>query len=494
MAYILAIDSGTTSCRSILFNERAEILAVGQREFTQHYPQPGWVEHDASEIWQAQLSTIREVLDRAGIHAKEVATIGITNQRETVVAWSRSSHKPLAKAIVWQDRRTAPICDQWKKEGKAEIIQKKTGLVLDAYFSGTKMKWLIENNSVVKAAQESGDLCFGTIDSWIIYKLTNGATHVTDVSNASRTLLFNIHDLKWESDFLEWAGVQERSLPTVKPSSARVAVTDSNILNAEIPISGIAGDQQAALFGQQCFTPGMAKNTYGTGCFMLMNTGTQAVPSHQGLLTTIAWQIGDRVEYALEGSVFIAGAAVQWLRDELKILEHSPESQSLAESIPDNQGVYLVPAFAGLGAPYWDMEARASVFGMTRGSGRAHITRAALESIAYQVRAVLEAMEKDTGIQLSTLRVDGGASLNDFLMQWQADQLNIPIERPVNTELTALGAAYLAGIAEGIWKKEELTQLYAIAKKLYPQDPDKGNTYYKNWQQAVALTRQFKPE
>ena len=451
MKYILALDQGTTSSRSILFDSKGKVIATAQREFTQHYPKPGWVEHDAEEIWQTQLRTVKEVLKKARLAAKDIAAIGITNQRETTVAWNKKTGKPICKAIVWQDRRTAAFCDQLKARGNHETITLKTGLVVDAYFSATKMRWILQNVPEAKALAKSGDLAFGTIDSWLLWNLTGGQVHATDVSNASRTMLFNIVHGSWDKDLLKLMAIPAATLPEVKASSGLFGHT--SLLGGSIPISGIAGDQQSALFGQVCTQPGMVKNTYGTGCFMLMHTGTKPIASKNNLLTTVAWQLGDGpLEYAVEGSVFIAGAVVQWLRDGLGIIKKSSEIEALAATVPDTGGVYLVPAFAGLGAPHWDQHARALMCGITRGTTKEHIARAALEGIAYQVADILNAMQADAGVKLRELRVDGGASNNNLLMQFQADLLGVSVVRPVVTETTALGAAYLAGLGIGYWK------------------------------------------
>ena len=451
MQRILALDQGTTSSRAIVFDLQGRIETVAQREFQQIYPRPGWVEHDPNEIWSSQAGVAAEAVARAGMRAEDVAAIGITNQRETTVVWDRGTGEPVYNAIVWQDRRTAAHCDRLKAEGREGMIRDKTGLVIDAYFSGTKVAWILDNVEGARARAERGELAFGTIDSWLIWKLTRGRTHVTDVTNASRTMLYNIHDRGWDDELLELLTVPRSMLPEVRSSSEVYAHTSGDLFAREIPIAGIAGDQQAALFGQMCTEPGMVKNTYGTGCFMLLNTGTEAVPSKNQLVTTIAWQIGDRVEYALEGSIFVAGAVVQWLRDGLKIIRSAPEVEALARSVDDNGGVYLVPAFTGLGAPHWDQYARGAVFGLTRGATAGHLARAALEGIAYQVADVLRAMEADSGIAASELRVDGGAAANDLLMQFQADILQVPVVRPRTLETTALGAAYLAGLAVGYW-------------------------------------------
>jgi glycerol kinase len=451
MQRILALDQGTTSSRAIVFDLQGRIETVAQREFQQIYPRPGWVEHDPNEIWSTQAGVAAEAVARAGMRAEDVAAIGITNQRETAVVWDRGTGEPVYNAIVWQDRRTAGHCDRLKAEGREPLIREKTGLVIDAYFSATKVAWILDNVEGARARAERGELAFGTIDSWLIWKLTRGRTHVTDVTNASRTMLYNIHTCQWDDELLQLLTIPRSMLPEVRSSSEVYARTSGDLFAREIPIAGIAGDQQAALFGQMCTEPGMVKNTYGTGCFMLLNTGTEAVPSKNQLVTTIAWQIGDRVEYALEGSIFVAGAVVQWLRDGLKIIRSAPEVEELARSVEDNGGVYLVPAFTGLGAPHWDQYARGAVFGLTRGATAGHLARAALEGIAYQVADVLRAMEADSGIAASELRVDGGAAANDLLMQFQADILQVPVVRPRTLETTALGAAYLAGLAVGYW-------------------------------------------
>ncbi|MBG86839.1 MAG: glycerol kinase [Verrucomicrobiales bacterium] len=450
--YILSLDQGTTSSRAIVFDRRGTIVSVAQKEFRQIFPKPGWVEHDANEIWSSQLAMARQALNKAGIAAKQVAAIGITNQRETTVVWDRETGKPIGNAIVWQDRRTAPVCDGLRKQKLAPTFQRKTGLVLDAYFSGTKVQWILKNVKGAKALARQGKLAFGTVDSWLVWNLTKGQRHVTDVSNASRTLLYNIKSGRWDKQLLEILNVPPSMLPEVCASSEVYGETD--LLGGSIPIAGIAGDQQAALFGQACTKTGSAKNTYGTGCFMLMNTGTKPVPSKNNLLTTVAWKIGNRTDYALEGSVFTAGAAVQWLRDGLGIIRRAPDIEALATSVSDNGGVHVVPAFAGLGAPHWDQYARGTIVGLTRGSTCAHIARATLEGIAFQVNDVLQAMHADAGIKLKELRVDGGACANNFLMQFQSDLLGVPVIRPKVQETTALGAAYLAGLAVGFWKDQ----------------------------------------
>nr|PZN70451.1 MAG: glycerol kinase [Bacillota bacterium] len=494
--YILALDQGTTSSRAILFNRDGRPVGQVNHEFRQIYPQPGWVEHDPEEIWSTQLRAIQDVLARTGIKLSEVAAIGITNQRETTVVWDAETGEPVYNAIVWQCRRTAPICDDLSARGWAPRIREKTGLVIDAYFSGTKVKWILDHVPGVREKAEQGRLRFGTIDTWLIWKLTGGRVHATDYSNASRTMLFNIHRLAWDEEILAELGIPASMLPRALPSSHIYGETDAAVLGAAIPIAGVVGDQQAALFGQACFQPGDAKNTYGTGCFLLMNTGTRAVPSASGLLTTIAWGLGDRVEYALEGSIFIGGAAVQWLRDELRFFERSADSEELALSVPDSGGVYVVPAFVGLGAPYWDMYARGVIVGLTRGTGRAHITRATLESIAYQTRDVLGAMEQDSGIRLNRLKVDGGAVANNFLMQFQADILGVPVDRPKVAETTALGAAYLAGLATGFWGSQaELADKWALDRSFTPTLPaEERERLYAGWRRAVERARGWAAE
>lgn len=488
--YILALDQGTTSSRSMLFDKQGNIISVAQKEFKQIFPQPGWVEHDANEIWSTQFGTMAEAVAKAHINMKQVAGIGITNQRETTVVWDRKTSQPIYHAIVWQDRRTASYCDELKTANHATTIQQKTGLIIDAYFSATKLKWILDNVEGARAKAENGELAFGTIDTWLTWKLTNGEVHVTDVSNASRTMLYNIHTLQWDEELLKLFTIPVSVLPEVKPSSKIYGVTGNIIPDSRIPIAGIAGDQQAALFGQQCTQPGMVKNTYGTGCFMLMNTGEKAITSKNNLLTTIAWQIDGKIEYALEGSVFIAGAVVQWLRDELKIIRTSAEIEKLAGQVQDTDGVYLVPAFAGLGAPHWNQYARGTIFGLTRGSSNAHIARAALDSIAYQTYDVLKAMEADSGISIAELRVDGGATVNNQLMQFQSDILNTKVVRPKVTETTALGAAYLAGLAVGYWKNtDEIQQQWQLDKSFSPtMEEDKRNELVNGWQRAVKAS------
>jgi glycerol kinase len=452
MKHILALDQGTTSSRAILFDHAGSIVAVAQKEFPQIFPKPGWVEHDPRDIWSSQAGVAAEALTKARVRADDIAAIGITNQRETAIVWDRATGEPIMNAIVWQDRRTAAICDRLRKQKLERVIRRKTGLVIDAYFSATKVQWMLQNVKGAKAKAKAGELAFGTVDSWLVWNLTGGKVHVTDVSNASRTMLFDIAKGQWDDELLEIFGVPRSMLPEVRSSSEVYGHTE--LLGMAVPIAGIAGDQQAALFGQACLKPGMVKNTYGTGCFMLMNTGTKRIASKHNLLTTIAWRIGDRTEYALEGSIFIAGAVVQWLRDGLEFFRSAPEIEALAAVVEDTGGVYLVPAFAGLGAPHWDPHARGTIVGLTRGTTKAHVARAALEGIALQVMDVLKAMEADAGIKLKELRVDGGASANDLLMQLQADLLNVPVVRPKVLETTALGAAYLAGLAVGFWKNE----------------------------------------
>lgn len=485
--YIMALDLGTTSCRCIIFDKNGRICSAAQKEFTQYFPQPGWVEHDAEEIWATQTGLMYEAMSKIDITINEIAGIGITNQRETTVLWDKETGRPVHKAIVWQCRRTAGYCDELKKLGMAEFFRSKTGLVLDAYFSATKLRWLLDNAIGARERAERGELLFGTVDSWIIWKLTGGRVHVTDYSNASRTMLFNIHTLKWDEEILRVLKIPQQILPEVKPSSHVYGYTDSKLFGREVPIAGAGGDQQCALFGQTCFERGEVKNTYGTGGFMLMNTGTAPVNSHNGLVTTIAWGVDDKVEYALEGSIFVAGAAVQWLRDELGLIRDAAESEVLAKSVPDANGCYVVPAFVGLGAPYWDQYARGAIVGLTRGVNRNHIVRATLESIAYQVNDVLTAMHEDSGMPITSLRVDGGACDNDFLMQFQADILNTPVVRPYCIETTAMGAAYLAGLAVGYWRsKEEILANHVIAAEFKPQmGQAKRESLLQGWHNAV---------
>jgi len=493
--YIMALDQGTTSSRAVLFNHDGEIVKMAQKEFTQIYPQAGWVEHDGMEIWGTQSGVAREVIESAGISPDEIAGIGITNQRETTIVWDKNTGKPIFNAIVWQCRRTAAYCDELKARiGLEEYIRNTTGLVVDAYFSGTKINWILENIEGAREKAENGELLFGNMDTWLIWNMTKGRVHVTDYSNASRTMLYNIKDLKWDEKILAEMNIPMSMLPEVKPSSEVYGYTHEKTFGgAKIPISGIAGDQQAALFGQACYEPGMAKNTYGTGCFMLMNTGERMVPSKNGLLTTIAWGIDGKVEYALEGSIFMGGASVQWLRDELMLIDDAEDSEYYANKVDSTNGVYLVPAFVGLGAPYWDMYARGTIVGMTRGTNRNHIVRATLESIAYQTRDVLEAMEDDSNIKLTELKVDGGAVANNFLMQFQSDILGVKVERPVVTETTALGAAYLAGLAIGFWEsKEEISRNWAVDRLFKAEmNENQRNKLYKGWKKAVGRSKNW---
>ena len=489
MKYVLALDQGTTSSRAVLFDRDGQIKAMAQKEFQQIYPQAGWVEHDPEEIWSSQLQVAKEIMDC--VDKKDILTIGIANQRETTVMWDKTTGKTIYNAIVWQDRRTAYMTDQLKIDGLEQIFQTKTGLVLDPYFSGTKVKWILENIEGARAKAEQGKLAFGTVDSWLVWNLTGGRRHITDVTNASRTLLYNIHELDWDNVLLDILNIPKSVLPEVQPSSAVYGSTISNLFGSEIPISGIAGDQQAALFGQNCIEPGMVKNTYGTGCFMLMNTGGKLVKSGNNLLTTIAWQLSDKVEYALEGSVFVGGAVVQWLRDGLGIIESSSEIEYVASQVNETDGVYLVPAFSGLGAPHWDPHARGTIVGMTRGTTHAHIARAALEAIAYQSFDLLKAMEADSGIKLKQLRVDGGAAVNNLLMQFQADLLGLPVIRPKITETTALGAAYLAGLSVGFWEdRDEIYGQWQIERKFEPaMSKDEIKTLYSGWLNAVEKSK-----
>ena len=490
-SYIISLDQGTTSSRAILFDHAGNIKGVAQKEFTQIFPQAGWVEHDPNEIWSTQIGVAAEVITKAGISVDQIAGIGITNQRETTVVWDRDTGEPTYNAIVWQDRRTAAYCDQLKAEGKAALIQQKTGLVVDAYFSATKIKWILDNVQDAREKAKQGKLCFGTIDTWLLWKLTHGKIHATDVSNASRTMLCNIHTLHWDGELQDIFDIPGNMLPQIRSSSEIYGYTDQIFTSARIPIAGIAGDQQAALFGQMCIEPGMVKNTYGTGCFMLLNTGEKAVISNNKLLTTVAWKIGDTVHYALEGSVFIAGAVVQWLRDGLKIIRSSDEIEALATSVESSDGVYIVPAFTGLGAPYWNQHARGTISGVTRGTTAAHIARASIESIAYQTLDVLQAMESDAGIQIRELRVDGGATVNNFLMQFQSDMLQCKVIRPAVTETTALGAAYLAGLATGFWKNiEEIKQQWQADTTFVPTiDEAKRGSLVEGWKKAVRTAQ-----
>ncbi|QTC42677.1 glycerol kinase GlpK [Bacillus sp. V3] len=493
--YILSLDQGTTSSRAILFNKKGEIVHTSQKEFTQHFPKPGWVEHNANEIWGSILSVIATVLSEANVKPEQIEGIGITNQRETTVVWDKETGTPIYHAIVWQSRQTAGVCDELKTQGLNDTFREKTGLLIDAYFSGTKVKWILDNVEGAREKAEKGQLLFGTIDTWLIWKMSGGKAHVTDYSNASRTLMYNIHELKWDSELLEILGVPESMLPEVRPSSEVYAKTiPHHFFGKEIPIAGAAGDQQAALFGQACYEKGMGKNTYGTGCFMLMNTGDKAVKSDNGLLTTLAWGIDGKVEYALEGSIFVAGSAIQWLRDGLRMLKESKDSEIYAEKVESTDGVYVVPAFVGLGTPYWDSDVRGAVFGLTRGTSKEHFVRATLESLAYQTRDVLSAMEADSGIALKKLRVDGGAVKNDFLMQFQSDILNVPVERPVVNETTALGAAYLAGLAVGYWKdREEISKQWKKDSEFEPgMTKENREELYAGWKKAVKAAMAFK--
>lgn len=490
--FILAFDQGTTSSRAILFDHQGQIHTVAQKEFTQHFPQPGWVEHDPMEIWSTQLGVASEAISKKNVHLTDIAAIGITNQRETTVLWNKKTGLPIYNAIVWQDRRTADYCDQLKQEGRTKMIQEKTGLVIDAYFSGSKIKWILDHVVGARELAQNGDLCFGTIDTWLVWKLTNGKVHVTDATNASRTMLFNIHTLEWDQDLLRLFNIPRGILPEVKSSSEIYGFTNQIFTNHEIPIAGMAGDQQAALFGQMCIQPGMVKNTYGTGCFMLMHTGEKAVTSQHHLLTTIALQMNGKTFYALEGSVFIGGAVVQWLRDGLHLIRNSAEIETLAKQVEHTDGVYMVPAFAGLGAPYWNQHARGTIVGITRGTSAAHIARAALESIAYQTFDVLKAMEADAAIPILELRVDGGATNNNLLMQFQSDLLLTKVVRPTMVETTALGAAYLAGLAVGFWKStEELSAKWEVDKIFSPSVADADRSeWIKGWEKAIKMTNE----
>jgi len=487
--YVLALDQGTTSSRAILFDRNGKIVSMSQKEFTQIYPAPGWAEHDPLEIWETQINAAKEAIK--DINVSEIACIGITNQRETTILWDKNTGEPVYNAIVWQSRQTSDICDELKKSGLEPYIKENTGLVIDAYFSGTKIKWILDNVQGVREKAEKGHILFGTVDTWLMWNLTGGKVHITDYSNASRTMIYNIKTLKWDEKILDILNIPHEILPEVRQSSETYGNTKMEIFGTEILLSGIAGDQQAALFGQLCFQEGMVKNTYGTGCFMLMNTGEKPVMSRKGLITTIAWGLNGRVEYALEGSIFVAGAAIQWLRDELKLIHDAADSEYFANKVGDTKGVYMVPAFTGLGAPYWDMYARGAIVGLTRGAGRNHIIRAALESIAYQTKDVIEAMIDDSGINLTALKVDGGASANNFLMQFQSDILNVNIERPEITETTALGAAYLAGLAAGFWKsKGEVIQNWNMDKRFKPAiNDDERDKLYSGWKRAVERVR-----
>ncbi len=494
--FVLSLDQGTTSSRAIVFDKTGNIVAVAQKEFTQIFPQPGWVEHDANEIWSTQLGVAAEAIAKAGLNAGDIASIGITNQRETTVLWDRSTGQPVYNAIVWQDRRTAGYCDWLKQEGYADQIRTKTGLIADAYFSATKIRWILENIEGARSKAENGMLCFGTVDSWLLWKLTNGQVHATDVSNASRTMAYNIHSLQWDEELLALYEIPKIMMPEVRSSSEVYGHTTMLLNGATIPVSGIAGDQQSALFGQMCTQPGMVKNTYGTGCFMLMNTGAQPVPSRNNLLTTIAWKINNEVSYALEGSVFIAGAVVQWLRDGLRLIQKSADIETLVATEPDNGGVYMVPAFTGLGAPYWNQHARGMITGLTRGSSDGHVARAAVESIAYQSMDVLQAMEADAGITIKEVRVDGGATVNDYLMQFQAGLLQTDVVRPQITETTALGAAYLSGLAVGFWKNVEEVRQYWQSNKIFTpgMSDDKRTELIRGWKRAVRAAQVWAEE
>lgn len=488
--YVMALDAGTTSNRCILFNEKGEICSVAQKEFTQYFPKAGWVEHDANEIWSSQLGVAVEAMSKIGATAEDIAAIGITNQRETTIVWDKYTGEPVYNAIVWQCRRTSKYCDSLKEKGLQDEYRKKTGLILDAYFSGTKLKWILDNVEGVRERAERGDLLFGTVETWLIWKLTKGTVHVTDYSNASRTMLYNIYELKWDDDILKELNIPKCMLPEVKPSSCVYGKTDRSFFGEEIPIAGAAGDQQAALFGQTCFKAGEAKNTYGTGCFLLMNTGEMPVLSKNDLVTTIAWGLDGKVYYALEGSIFVAGAAIQWLRDEMRLIDTAADSEYMARKVEDTNGCYVVPAFTGLGAPYWDQYARGTIVGITRGTNKYHIIRATLESLAYQVNDVLQAMQNDANITLSTLKVDGGACSNDFLMQFQSDMINAPVLRPTCIETTAMGAAYLAGLAVGYWaSKEDVVKNWEISKTFEPQMADEVRAdKLEGWERAVKCS------
>ena len=493
--YILSLDQGTTSSRAILFNKKGKIVHVAQREFPQYFPNPGWVEHDANEIWGSILAVIATVLSESGVKAEQIAGIGITNQRETTVLWDKESGQPIYHAIVWQSRQTMDICNELEMNGYQDVFKQKTGLLIDAYFSGTKVKWILDHVEGAREKAERGELLFGTIDTWLIWKLSGGKAHVTDYSNASRTLMFNIYDLKWDEELLKILSIPKSILPEVKSSSEIYTNTaGDHFFGKEVPIAGVAGDQQAALFGQGCYEKGMAKNTYGTGCFMLMNTGEKPVRSEHGLLTTIAWGINGKVEYALEGSIFVAGAAIQWLRDGLRMLKNSADSEAYALKVDSAEGVYVVPAFVGLGTPYWDSDVRGAIFGLTRGTTKEHFIRATLESLAYQTKDILAAMEEDSGIKLKTLRVDGGVVNNNFLMEFQSNLLNVSVERSQINETTALGAAYLAGLAVGYWSsQDEITQNWTIERTFLPNMEDSDRQHlYNGWKKAVQAAMAFK--
>ena len=487
--YVLSLDQGTTSSRAIVFDKEGNIVSIAQKEFTQIFPKAGWVEHDPNEIWSSQAAVLAEVLLKARLNPKDIAAIGITNQRETTIVWDRETGKPVYNAIVWQDRRTSEICDRIKSEGHAKTIQEKTGLIVDAYFSATKIQWILDHVEGAREKATQGKLVFGTVDSWLVWNLTGGKVHVTDITNASRTMLFNIHSLDWDQDLLRLFNIPESMLPTVASSSEVYGKTSGQLLAAQIPIAGIAGDQQSALFGQMCTQTGMVKNTYGTGCFMLMNIGNKPIVSNNNLVTTVAWKVNGEVQYALEGSIFIGGAVVQWLRDGLGIISSSSEIEQLAQKVSDNGGVYLVPAFAGLGAPHWDQHARGTIVGMTRGTTSAHLARAALESITLQTRDVLKAMEADSGIEIKELRVDGGATVNDLLMQIQADVLGAAVVRPQITETTAMGAAYLAGLAVGLWNDiDEIKKQWKVGQRFLPAEGNNSDLI-KEWNRAVAAAK-----
>ena len=494
--FVMALDAGTTSNRCILFDKQGNICSVAQKEFTQYFPKPGWVEHDADEIWSTQLGVAVEAMSKIGAEATDIAAIGITNQRETVIVWDKKTGEPVCNAIVWQCRRTAGFCDKLIADGLEDMIRRKTGLKIDAYFSATKIKWILDHVEGARQRAERGELLFGTVETWLIWKLTKGKVHVTDYSNASRTMLFNINTLQWDEDILELLDIPASMLPEVKPSSCIYGESDASYFGGSIPIGGAAGDQQSALFGQTCFRAGEAKNTYGTGCFLLMNTGEKPVFSDNGLLTTIAWGLDGKINYALEGSIFVAGAAIQWLRDEMRLIDSSEDSEYMANKVPDTNGCYVVPAFTGLGAPHWDPYARGTIVGITRGVSKYHIIRATLESLAYQVNDVLKAMEADSGITLSSLKVDGGASANDFLMQAQADISNAPVNRPKCVETTAMGAAYLAGLAVGYWKnKEEVLQNWAIDRIFMPGIPEEEREKkIRGWNRAVRYSYHWAKE
>ncbi len=489
MKYILALDQGTSSSRAILFDNRYNIVGIEQEEYPSYYPKPGWVEQNPYELWQSQINTAKRLIERLSIDPKDIAAIGITNQRETTIIWDKTNHSPVYNAIVWQDKRTADFCEELKKD-HSDLFARKTGLPIDAYFSGTKIHWILNNIEGIREKAQKGEILFGTVDTWLIWNLTGGKVHVTDYSNASRTMLYNINDLEWDREILDILDIPEQILPRVVESSKIVGYTDKRFFGVEIPIAGIAGDQQAALFGQACFEPGMAKNTYGTGCFILMNTGDKIYKSQNGLISTIAWGLDGKVSYALEGSVFIAGAAVKWLRDGLGLIKSAAETEAMAMSVPSSEGVYFVPAFSGLGAPYWDMYARGAIVGLTQGVNKNHIVRATLESLAYQTRDVFEAMQQDSGLKLQKLYVDGGASANNFLMQFQADILNVEVYRPKNVETTALGAAYLAGLATGFVTLDRIRELKEIDRVFRPQISEKEREeLYAGWKKAIRMVR-----